>query len=286
MIAPACPHENYKHHGHDRYGNQRYRCTLCGATWIDRQPKALGDMRIPLDKAAMCLKMLLEGTSIRSTERLTGINRNTILNLLELVGQRAQLFWQTRMRGIAAQSVQCDEVWGFVYCKEKARLRNAWIGLSDQCGDAWTFLGIERDTKLILAYHLGRREPEDTAWFTDKLRQATTGRFQVNTDGFKPYCTAIPESFHGSVDFAQLVKIYGSPPEASQGRYSPAEIKGIRKRVMWGHPNMDEVSTSFSERFNLTVRMGVRRMTRLTNAFSKKWECLAPLGIGILRWPG
>ena len=110
------------------------------------------------------------------------------------------------MRGLPASDVQADEVWGFVGCKEKTRVRKH---LGWDCGDAYTFLAIERDTKLILAWHTGRREPEDTVWFAEKLRAATSGRFQLTTDGFKPYCTAIPEAFSGNIDFAQLVKIYG-----------------------------------------------------------------------------
>lgn len=131
---------------------------------------------------------------------------------------------------------------------------------------------MECDSKLILAWHVGKREPEDTAWFSEKLRAATTGRFQLSTDGFKPYCTAIPEAFGGNIDFAQLIKRYGKQPESGNGRYSPPAIIGIRKREMWGRPNMDAVCTSHVERGNLSIRMGIRRMTRLTNAFSKKWE--------------
>lgn len=222
-----------------------------------------------MDKGVVALKMLLDGSSIRAIERIVGINRNTILRLLELVGERCYYYWVTCMKSLPAENVQCDEVWGFVYAKAKTCQRK---DLKGDVGDAYCFLGIQRDTKLVLAWHVGRRQPEDTAWFTDKLRQGTSGRFQVSTDGFKPYCTALPESFHGNIDFAQLVKIYGKQQKGTEGRYSPLEITGIRKREMWGKPEMDAVCTRHVERQNLNIRMGGRRMTRLTNAFNKKRE--------------
>jgi IS1 family transposase len=214
--------------------------------------------------------MLLEGVSIRSTVRLTHVAKGTILSLLEVVGQRAQRFWTLAMRNMPASNVEVDEVWGYVYAKEKTCVEKR---IGPCCGDAYTFFAIERDTKLILTWHLGRRDQTDTIVFADKLRTATSGRFQLTTDGFQPYARVIPEAFSGNVDFAQLIKQYGKPKDTkAETRYSPAAITGIRKIEVWGRPDMNQACTSHIERSNLSVRMGVRRMTRLTNAFSKKWE--------------
>lgn len=270
MIAPACRHDQVKRFGRDRNGNQRYRCILCGKTWIEPRVQPIGEMRIDHTKALQVLEMLLEGVSIRSTVRLTGVAKGTILRLLELVGNRAQHYWNITMRNMPASNVQVDEVWGYVYAKEKTCVTK---GIGPNCGDAYTFFAIERDTKLILAWHLGRRDQTDTIVFADKLRTATSGRFQLTTDGFQPYARVIPEAFSGNVDFAQLIKQYGKPKDTkAETRYSPAAITGIRKIEVWGRPDMNQACTSHIERSNLSVRMGVRRMTRLTNAFSKKWE--------------
>jgi IS1 family transposase len=227
-----------------------------------------------LDDATKVIELLTEGCSVRSVERLTGIHHRTILSLLVLVGEKCERMLENHIRNIPVTDVQLDEIWGYVGCKEKRNVTG-----DPMRGDAYTFVAIERHTKLVLTWHLGRRAARDTMAFTEKLESATAGNFQITTDGFAPYFDAIHTCLGTRVDYAQLIKVYAATTD-EEHRYSPPQVVETTVKPMWGKPQPERICTSHVERANLTMRMQIRRLTRLTNAFSKKWENLkAALGL-------
>ena len=267
MICSDCQTDCRKF-GKNRNGSQRFRCADCGKTYTEETAKPLGSMTIPQDKAILALQLLLEGASVRSAERITGLHRDSILKLLVLAGEKCERVMANQVRNVKVQDVEVDEVWNFIGKKQK-RLRPE----DDQnLGDAYVFVAIERNSKLVLNVAIGKRDQRTTNAFIEGVRDAIApGRFQITSDGFAPYKTAIPDTFGSRVDFAMLIKVYRASPEGER-KYSPAEVASTEVVPVSGNPDSDRICTSIIERSNLSLRMGTRRFTRLTNGFSKKWE--------------
>jgi IS1 family transposase/transposase-like protein len=269
MIVSACKHENTKKFGKNRNGTPRVRCTLCGKTWTASPPSLLGNMRISVELAERIIKCLCEGTSVRATSRLMNVNPHTVIDLMLLVGGRCGRYMQETMHDIAVTDVQADEAWQFIYCKQRTAKRD---DLGPGVGDSYLFTAFERHTKLVLAWHLGKRDQWNTDYFCQKLRRATAGRFNLSTDGYEPYRSAVVRYLGDRVQYGMLVKIFGKSSAEDQRQYSPAKIKAIKKEQVWNLLEERKICTSHCERNNLNLRTFVRRMTRLSNGFSKKWE--------------
>jgi IS1 family transposase/transposase-like protein len=267
VIQSTCQHQKVQKNGKTPKGATRFRCCLCGKSWTEDTAQ-LDGMRIGIDKAAKIVEMLCEGTSVSATARMMKTSKRVVLDVLVMFGERCEKFMAQTIKGVFVGDVQVDEIWQFVLCKNATAKREKMVG---GCGDSYCFTAIDRQTKLLVAWHMGRRTQQSTEQFIAKLDDATFGHFHVSTDGWRSYPTEIKNQLGHRVDHGVMHKMYGLTTRQDQRRYSPARIIGAVKTPMHGTMYKEQICTSHVERMNGSIRTFCKRMGRLTYCFSKKW---------------
>src|SRR6185312_8739075 len=268
--CPSCQSETVKKHGNTTDRRPRFRCCDCRRVWVDAKlPKpARRPRRVSDEQVVTVLGLLCEGVSVRAVERLTGLQQRTILRLLVDLGDGCKRLLEERVKDVPVNDVEIDEIWSYIVCKESTKTRK---GIENpEAGDSYCFLGIERNTKLILANHVGRRTSADANRFMARLAVATSGHFQVSSDAWDGFPGAVEAHLGGRVDHGAIRKEFGSAGGIDARRYAPPRLLSSEKYWVSGTPDEDRVGTSRIERFNWTLRTGLRRFVRLSNGFSRK----------------
>ena len=268
MVCHRCQTEAVKF-GINAQGFQRYRCKQCSRTFSDIPARPLDDLRVDPEKAFMVIRLLCEGTGIRACERLTGLNRRTVLAVLETAGKKCARLLDTKLRNLKAEHIEVDELWSFVFCKQRKTTPFS------PHGDQYTFLGTDRVSKLIISWLVGKRTQWNAQHFMLDLKSRLANRVQLTTDGFRPYYDgqygAVPLAFGQGIDYATETKEFGAEADGER-RYSPAECVSVRRVARIGNPNRNMICNNHVERTNLSARIFNRRFTRLTLGYSKKLE--------------
>jgi len=273
MTCHNCRIEMVKAGFYGRSRVQRFKCQQCGKRFSEPQQKPFGeDVRLPKEKVALILNCLVEGNSVRSTARLADVEKRTVLNILKLAGEACERILASQVRNVPVKDLELDEAWTYVGCKQK-NLRPDHAG--KRFGDQYVFIGLERTSKLVVAWHLGKRDRVNTEDFVSKIRWATApGYFEISTDAFQPYESAIDAGLYDRASHTNVVKLFSHHVEQGRERYSPGSFLAVQKDAVSGNPDLDRASTSHVERKNGTLRQWCKRLTRLTYAFSKKWDNL------------